>query len=313
MKRLNDLAKVNERYGTATWGEDGGWYWYQDNVEATALALMAQLRDDKDDALINGAVRWLLSVRKGGKWKSTRDTAFALYALTEYLKSSGELSPDIRATVTLNGRNLGSVRFTRENLFSDEGSFEVSGDQLRPGKQTITISTEGDAKVYYDAFLTYFSLEEPIKAASTTIEVQREYNKITRSVNDRGAEVIKRSLVKEGDLLESGDEIEVSLTLKSENNYEYLVYEDYKPAGCEPMAITSGRVWGSYASNVELRDEKVVFFISWLPRGEHTIRYLLRAETPGEFHALPTNGYAMYAPDIRAISDEKILTIQDTQ
>jgi hypothetical protein len=31
----------------------------------------------------------------------------------------------------------------------------------------------------------------------------------------------------------------------------------------------------------------------------------------GEFHVLPTNGYAMYAPDVRAISDEARFGIRD--
>jgi hypothetical protein len=31
----------------------------------------------------------------------------------------------------------------------------------------------------------------------------------------------------------------------------------------------------------------------------------------GRFHALPTNGYAMYAPEVRAISDEERLGVRD--
>ena len=64
-------------------------------------------------------------------------------------------------------------------------------------------------------------------------------------------------------------------------------------------------------ANVELRDEKVVFFIGLLARGEHVLRYKLRAETPGEFHALPTKGFAMYAPEVKAISDEMRLRVSD--
>jgi len=32
---------------------------------------------------------------------------------------------------------------------------------------------------------------------------------------------------------------------------------------------------------------------------------------PGSFHALPVNGYAMYAPAVRCISDEKLIGIDD--
>ena len=62
---------------------------------------------------------------------------------------------------------------------------------------------------------------------------------------------------------------------------------------------------------MELRDQKVAFFLSSLPQGHRTLTYRLRAEIPGQFHVLPTNGYAMYAPDLRCLSDEHRLAIRD--
>ena len=62
---------------------------------------------------------------------------------------------------------------------------------------------------------------------------------------------------------------------------------------------------------VELRDQKVTFFLSRLPQGTRTLTYRLRAETPGCFDVLPTNGYAMYAPEVRCLSDEANLSIDD--
>ncbi len=46
-------------------------------------------------------------------------------------------------------------------------------------------------------------------------------------------------------------------------------------------------------------------------QGTRTLTYRLRAEIPGKFHVLPTNGYAMYAPDIRCLSQETHLGIRD--
>ena len=62
---------------------------------------------------------------------------------------------------------------------------------------------------------------------------------------------------------------------------------------------------------MELRDEKVAFFLSSLPQGHRILSYRLRAETPGLFHALPTNGYAMYAPEVRTLSDENRLSVHE--
>ncbi len=48
-----------------------------------------------------------------------------------------------------------------------------------------------------------------------------------------------------------------------------------------------------------------------LPQGRRVLRYRLRAEVPGAFHALPTNAYAMYATDVRSISDSWDVKVSD--
>ena len=62
---------------------------------------------------------------------------------------------------------------------------------------------------------------------------------------------------------------------------------------------------------MELRDDRVALFVERLARGRHSISYRMRAETPGRFSALPTKASAMYAPELRANSDELKLRIED--
>ena len=50
--------------------------------------------------------------------------------------------------------------------------------------------------------------------------------------------------MKEGDRLTSNDLIEVELSIDAKNNFEYLVFEEPKPAGCEPVNLQSGYQWG---------------------------------------------------------------------
>src|SRR5690606_29495836 len=44
----------------------------------------------------------------------------------------------------------------------------------------------------------------------------------------------------DGGIVASGERIEVVMTIESKNNYEYLVFEDLKPAGFEAVAVRSG-------------------------------------------------------------------------
>jgi alpha-2-macroglobulin len=84
-----------------------------------------------------------------------------------------------------------------------------------------------------------------------------------------------------------------------------------KASGFEPVDLRSGYAPNALGAYMELRDEKVCFFSRVLPRGKHSVSYRMRAEIPGKFSALPTRAYAMYAPELKANSDEIKLAIED--
>jgi uncharacterized protein YfaS (alpha-2-macroglobulin family) len=84
-----------------------------------------------------------------------------------------------------------------------------------------------------------------------------------------------------------------------------------KAAGCEPVEVRSGYNGNELHAYVEFRDDRVAFFTHRLMRGKHSVSYRLRAETPGRFSALPTKAYAMYAPELKANSDENKVMIED--
>jgi hypothetical protein len=74
------------------------------DAEATALSLKALSQISPDSQLLPKAARWLVKNRRHGYyWLSTKETAFAIYGLTDYLKVSKELSPDYSFEVYVNG------------------------------------------------------------------------------------------------------------------------------------------------------------------------------------------------------------------
>jgi uncharacterized protein YfaS (alpha-2-macroglobulin family) len=111
--------------------------------------------------------------------------------------------------------------------------------------------------------------------------------------------------------LKSGDLVEVELEIDSKNDYEYILFEDPKAAGFEPVSVRSGYTRDGMSAYMELRDERVCFFVRQLPRGKNSISYRLRAEIPGQFSALPARASAMYAPELKGNSDEIKLRIRD--
>ena len=90
-----------------------------------------------------------------------------------------------------------------------------------------------------------------------------------------------------------------------------MIFEDPKAAGFEPFLVRSGYNPNDLGAYMELRDDKVCFFVRQLARGKHSVSYRLRAEIPGRFSALPTHAFAMYAPELQGNSDEIKLMIED--
>jgi uncharacterized protein YfaS (alpha-2-macroglobulin family) len=200
------------------------------------------------------------------------------------------------------------------------------------------LNKKGNGALYYSCYLSYFTKEEGVKGAGNQISIERQYFKLVpkaestllpvvgairthpagrpRALEAGGRAELRdtytRVPLKDGDAVASGDKLEVVLKLNAKNTYDYLAFEDMKPAGCEPIELRSGGRWaGGLCANLELRDEKAVFFIGLLEQGQHVLRYKLRAETPGRFHALPAKGFAMYAPEVKGISDEMRLEVRE--
>src|SRR6185436_18982316 len=114
-KRARDVAAEIERTVST---DDASAYWASNrkamldfaetnDTEATALSLKALARIKPDSPLLPKIARWLVSNRHSGYfWDSTKDTAFAILGLIDYLKVSRELSPDYDLEVYLNGENV---------------------------------------------------------------------------------------------------------------------------------------------------------------------------------------------------------------
>jgi uncharacterized protein YfaS (alpha-2-macroglobulin family) len=329
---IKDRVILSKETNTASWGKSSGYYyWYEVGTEATSFSLKALLRLEPDSPLIPQAVNWLVRQRQGTRWFNTKDTAIACYALADYLRATGELDPDLTIMVEIDGREVRRARVTRENLFTFDDEFKIAGEELGVGKKEISIRTLGKGNCYWGAYASFFTQEKSIEAAGSEIFVTRRYEKMvprkvtkTRQVFDpkdgkqkeESYEAIEyeRKPIKQGDRLMSGDLVEVSLDVDARNNFEYVLFEDPKPAGCEPTELQSGYQWGNgLGTHTELRDEKVAFFASYLPQGKHRISYQLRAETPGEFNALPAHGESMYTPFVRGNSANARIQIVDQQ
>lgn len=331
------------------------WYWYGSDIEANAYYLKLLARVDAKDERASRLVKYLLNNRKHATyWNSTRDSAICIEAMAEYLKASGEDKPNLLVEVLIDGELKQTVEITPDTLFGFNNKFVIEGEGLTAGEHVLELRKKGLGvrgqglgkaeeqglrdkgnavplapnpqpltPLYFNAYLTNFTLEDFITKAGLEVKVNRKYYKLTpvdKKVNVAGSrgqvvsqkvEKYERTELANLDKLKSGDLVEVELEIDSKNDYEYLLFEDPKASGFESVEVRSGYNGNEMHAYVEFRDERVAFFVRALARGQHSLSYRLRAEIPGKFSALPTKASAMYAPELKANSDEIKLAIED--
>ncbi|MGZ7081268.1 MAG: alpha-2-macroglobulin family protein, partial [Thermoanaerobaculia bacterium] len=331
-----------ETMATAHWGEDRSWWhWYDGSVESTALVLQALVRIDPKHRLIEPAMNWLVKNRRGAQWNNTRDTAIALLALTDYLRISGELKGDVSYELSVNGRVIASHHITAADVLGSPSRFNIDPELVRDANEIRIRRTagRGDAPIYFSVEGRFVSLEEPVTAAGNEIFIRRDYFRLAPQATLLKGVTYDREPLRDRGVINSGERVDVVVTIETKNDYEYLMFEDLKPAGLEAVALQSGTPL--YATELksakvtrrlavgrpasadqtgrsvwvyqELRDRHVALFIDHLPQGTWEIRYTLRAEVPGVFHALPIVGGAMYVPEIHANGDEVRITVNERQ
>ena len=179
--------------------------------------------------------------------------------------------------------------------------------------------------------------------------VRRQYYRLVGRPTLLEGHVYDRVPLGAGDEVQSGDRIECVVSIEAKTNLEYLMLEDLKPAGLEAGGVQSGTpLWAAELTEAEARyrfggeelragvgardsgsgsatgttgrtrrvhqewrDRQVGLFLAALPEGVWEVRYELRAETPGSFHALPLVGEAMYVPEIRANGANRTVRVVD--
>jgi uncharacterized protein YfaS (alpha-2-macroglobulin family) len=288
---------------------------YLDN-EATALSLKALSQIKPDSALLPKVARWLVKNRNNGYyWLSTKETAFAIYGLTDYLKVSHELSPDYTFEVYLNGAQVASQHVGAGDATNAQALVITKKAGEVGNNNQIRIVKHGKGALYVSTAVEYFTAEDNVAVQSSpTLKITREYLRLRVTENEGGKPSWKIEPLS-GEL-RSGDLIVVRLHLEGARA-QYLMIEDPIPAGAEQVANVSGLYlnysiggWTDWYSNREFRDNRTVIFKNYFD-GKATFQYAMRVEVPGEFKVAPARVELMYQPTVQANTSNDRLRILD--
>ena len=278
------------------------------DVESTAWALLAAEAILPDDPRVDGAARWLMTERRGDHWDDPGTTAIVLLALTQSMNRAQEDRPDFVARLLINGSPVRQVHFTPNSVFQPDQVLDIPGTALRAGVNTLSLDKVGTGRLYYALDLRQCLPQPaapptptlwtrlvdqvrhpdgvPLSPAPSGYRVKRVYLRLTSRRNFLWEDTVPAPDTH----LNAGESVLVRLIVQCIHPASRVVIEEPVPAGCH-IAEVSGEdagAWDNWWDYTDVRDDKIVFFVQDMTRGEHEIDYHLQAQTPGTFDVMPT-------------------------
>lgn len=288
-------------------------------TRTTALVLRALLAVRPTHPLAAKLAAGLLADRRGGTWRTTQETAWALLALDDYRKTQEKVEPDFDARVFLGQAELYEHAFRGRDLA--QGTLSVPAARLvAAGGAPLAFSVEGRGQLFYQARLRYARKELPSRPLERGFFVKKTLRPVTADGLASALAVVPERGVT---TFAGGDLVLADVIIVAPSPRRYVVIDDPLPAGFEAvdahLATTSrglevdrgddgdepsddervtGAAFQSSRFLRELRDDRVLFFIDHLPAGMYRYRYLARATSLGRFIAPPTRAEEMYSPEV---------------
>jgi hypothetical protein len=327
---MSDLQNSAKTSATGMHWEEAApdWYSWNTDTRSTAIVLDAFAQIDPKNQLAPNVVRWLMVARTAGHWETTQETAWSLIALTDWMKTTGELRPDYNWKVTVNDQVIGSGTANTDTVKVSNTLTQAVASLLRDQGNALTIERSsssgqsGNGQLYYSAYLRTFIPVPDVKSLTRGIVIARQYfasDDACYKPLQPGEKPIDCTPVKQAKV---GDTLIVKLSIIAPTDLVYVLIEDPLPAGTEAIdtslkttsQINQGPVldqsyssfngWGWWwFTHSELRDEKVALFATNLPAGTYEYTYQIRAGIDGTFNVLPARAEEMYFPEVFGRSD----------
>jgi len=284
-------------------------YFWNSNVRTTAIVLDTLVRNGADEQLVKQMVRWMMAVRKKGRWGNTQENAWAMEALVDYYRKYESEVPDFTGVVTVGKETLSKDVFKGRS--TDAKTHDWTMPQLLAkapaGTQLpVLFDRQGTGTLFYLMRLRYARSEVLHDPMDQGFAVERKYTtpEGTKSITS----------------FKAGQMIKVTLKLRNTKERRFVAVTDPIPAGTEPIeswfATTASDLadqqeraeaqdydWMAWWRNggfdhVERHDDRVNLFATRLSEGSHEFVYMLRATTAGTFITSPTYVEEMYEPEV---------------
>ena len=306
LKSLKETSITSDELGMYWKANSNSWFWYQAPIETQALLIEAFSEtghviqnETKNLTDIDNLKIWLLKNKQTNRWKTTKATTEAVYALL--LQGSEWLSVTDMVDVVLGGQKIEPSKLEAVKVEAGTGYYKTawSASEIKPNMAEVTISKTGKGIAWGSLYWQYFEDLDQITSAETPLKLKKKLFLKTNS--DTGEEI---SEINEETPLQVGDLVRVRIELRSDRNMEFIHMKDMRASGLEPVNVLSTYKWqdglGYYEST---KDASTNFFFDYLPKGVYVFEYDLRVNNAGNMSNGITTIQSMYAPEFSSHSE----------
>lgn len=316
LKSLKETSITSDELGMYWKSNTNSWYWYQAPIETQALLIEAFgesgsiiQSETKNLETIDNLKIWLLKNKQTNKWKTTKSTTEAVYALL--LQGSDWLSVTDMVDVVLGGQKIEPSKLENVKVEAGTGYYKTSwaSSEIKPEMAEVEISKKGQGIAWGALYWQYFEDLDKITSAETPLSLNKKL--FLKTNTDTGEEITEISSETK---LKVGDLVRVRIELKSDRNMEFLHMKDMRASGLEPVNVLSKYKWqdglGYYEST---KDASTNFFFDYLPKGVYVFEYDLRVNNAGNMSNGITTIQSMYAPEFSSHSEGVRIMIEQSK
>lgn len=302
------LSAAQRGENLVSWEEE---YW---GYETTARCLLALAIVRPTDPEIPKIVQYLMIKRRGSMWASTRDTAYIVVALCQYLRGTGGIDLQGRLAVSLNGKEIRSLDLAASSPADPNLRIRVPLKDLSQGDNRIEIKKDASGAGYFSAKLTQYVGGESLPSSTTDrgLKITRRFAKLEVARMEDGTLRLVPSK-NEATTVMSGELIRCVIDVESDTSRQFVMVEAPIPSN---FRITEREEIGIYEewyypwSKHVVFDDKIVFFLKSMGDRDRRFEFTMRAENPGKASALPAVVFNMYEPDIRSSTSAATLEVR---
>lgn len=299
---LKENALTDEQSGMYWTKNTAGIQWNERPIDTQTSIIEAFEMIENDTTSIENMKIWLLKQKQTQQWNTPISTINAIYTL---LNKGNNWLEDNQSTIL----SVGNKTFTtKQNKTNNTGGYikkHIPNEQLQPKTGKITIQNQSKKGIGWGAIYWQY-YQEIDKITATEDKKMKITKKLFVEKQQNGQKIIIPITQKK---LKKGDKIITRLTLKTEQDMQFVSLNDLR-AGClEPTQQISETIWKEgiiyYQS---YKDTSTTLFFHFLPKGTYVFEYTSWVNNTGTFTSGIASVQCQYAPEfISHTRGEKII------